>query len=111
MKVRIITVFRDKDTREVYEVGAEREFEKSRAQHLISLGLVEEIKPAKPAEAEEPKVEEPKEEVPAEQNTEGAENAEGEENAEETKEEAAPAEEAKETPAEQQPQSRHRKSK
>jgi len=56
MKVRIISVFRDKDTHEVYEVGAEREFTENRAQHLISLGFVEAIAKEKPAKAE-PKVE------------------------------------------------------
>lgn len=44
MKVRVTQTFRDKDNYNlVYKVGEEREFGKSRAQHLISLGLVERI--------------------------------------------------------------------
>lgn len=44
MKVRIKQTFRDKDNYNlVYNVGEEREFGKSRAQHLISMGLVEPI--------------------------------------------------------------------
>jgi hypothetical protein len=42
MKVKVTQTFRDKDNYNlVYKVGEEREFGKSRAQHLISLGLVE----------------------------------------------------------------------
>ena len=44
MKVKVTQIFRDKDNYNlVYKVGEEREFGKSRAQHLISLGLVEPI--------------------------------------------------------------------
>lgn len=44
MKVKVTQTFRDKDNYNlVYKVGEEREFGKSRAQHLISLGLVEPI--------------------------------------------------------------------
>ena len=44
MKVKITQTFRDKDNYNlVYNVGEEREFGKSRAQHLISMGLVEPI--------------------------------------------------------------------
>ena len=45
MKVKVTQTFRDKDNYNlVYKVGEEREFGKSRAQHLISLGLVEQDK-------------------------------------------------------------------
>lgn len=44
MKVKVTQTFRDKDNYNlVYKVGEEREFGKSRAQHLILLGLVEPI--------------------------------------------------------------------
>jgi hypothetical protein len=44
MKVKVTQTFRDKDNYNlVYKVGEEREFGKSRAQHLISMGLVEPI--------------------------------------------------------------------
>lgn len=44
MRVKVTQTFRDKDNYNlVYKVGEEREFGKSRAQHLISLGLVEPI--------------------------------------------------------------------
>ena len=52
MKVKVTQTFRDKDNYNlVYKVGEEREFGKSRAQHLISMGLVEPISIAQePAE-------------------------------------------------------------
>lgn len=44
MKVKVTQTFRDKDNYNlIYKVGEEREFGKSRAQHLISMGLVEPI--------------------------------------------------------------------
>lgn len=44
MKVKVTQTFRDKDNYNlVYKVGEEREFGKSRAQHLILMGLVEPI--------------------------------------------------------------------
>lgn len=44
MRVKVTQTFRDKDNYNlVYKEGEEREFGKSRAQHLISLGLVEPI--------------------------------------------------------------------
>lgn len=44
MKVKVTQTFRDKDNYNlVYKIGEEREFGKSRAQHLISMGLVEPI--------------------------------------------------------------------
>ena len=44
MKVKVTQTFRDKDNYNlVYKVGEEREFGKSRAQYLISMGLVEPI--------------------------------------------------------------------
>jgi hypothetical protein len=57
MKVKIKQTFRDKENYSlVYAVGEEREFGKSRAQHLIALGLVEPIVDVK-EEKEEPIVE------------------------------------------------------
>ena len=44
MRVRVAQTFRDKDNYTlIYKVGEEREFAENRAQHLISLGLVEPI--------------------------------------------------------------------
>ena len=59
MKVRVISIFRDKYTNELYNVGAEREFDNARAERLIMLGLAEKIeKPApEPAPAPEPEPE------------------------------------------------------
>lgn len=57
MKVKIKQTFRDKENYSlVYAVGEEREFGKSRAQHLIALGLVEPIVDVK-EEKKEPIVE------------------------------------------------------
>lgn len=57
MKVKIKQTFRDKENYSlVYAVGEEREFDKSRAQHLIALGLVEPIVDVK-EEKKEPIVE------------------------------------------------------
>lgn len=54
MKVKVTQTFRDKDNYNlVYKVGEEREFGKSRAQHLISLGLVERIEQDKECIEEE----------------------------------------------------------
>lgn len=63
MKVKIKQTFRDKENYSlVYAVGEEREFGKSRAQHLIALGLVEPIVDVK-EEKEEPIVETKQEET------------------------------------------------
>lgn len=44
MRVRIKQTFRDRDNYSlVYQVGEEREFGESRAQHLISCGLAEQV--------------------------------------------------------------------
>lgn len=44
MRVKVTQTFRDKDDySQVYRAGEERVFSESRAQHLISLGLVERI--------------------------------------------------------------------
>ena len=44
MIVRVAQTFRDKDNYTlIYRAGEEREFNDARAQHLISLGLVESI--------------------------------------------------------------------
>lgn len=63
MKVKIKQTFRDKENYSlVYAVGEEREFGKSRAQHLIALGLVEPIVDVK-EEKKEPIVETKQEET------------------------------------------------
>lgn len=63
MKVKIKQTFRDKENYSlVYAVGEEREFGKSRAQHLIALGLVEPIVDVK-EEKKEPIVETQQEET------------------------------------------------
>lgn len=64
MRVKVKQIFRDiNDYSVVYNAGEEREFIDSRAQHLISLGLVEPIiEPAKePAKEVEKPIKEVKE--------------------------------------------------
>ncbi len=76
MKVRVINVFRDINTHEIYKEGEVREFDTARAERLVKLGLVEPIaKPkAKPADAQPQGEEQPAKE--AEQPATGAENQE-----------------------------------
>lgn len=47
MKIRVIKVFKDKKTRERYNVGDVIDFEKKRAEQAIEKGLAEKVKTEK----------------------------------------------------------------
>ena len=103
MRVRVVSVFRDKDTHEIYEVGAEREFNEARAKHLVSLGLAELIAEPQPAPAPKPEPE------PAEEKVEVKEQEPAEVKAEvETKDEEPSEKKTEPEPQEKVVSERHR---